>query len=89
MIGKQYSGKLNVRFDEGELEIEPRLLRQFPTLPLLHTLTVDGLEKGLVILCIPKDRFPSSSAVQDVIPGIGQFDSKRPRHGLTLFKKLI
>ena len=33
MIGKPYSGKLNVRFDEGELEIEPRLLRQFPTLP--------------------------------------------------------
>jgi hypothetical protein len=23
MIGKPYSGKLNVRFDEGELEIEP------------------------------------------------------------------
>ncbi len=35
MIGKPYSGKLNVRFDEGELEIEPRLLRQFPTLPML------------------------------------------------------
>jgi hypothetical protein len=33
MIGKPDSGKLNVRFDEGELEIEPRLLRQFPTLP--------------------------------------------------------
>ncbi len=24
MIGKPYSGKLNVRFDEGELEIEPQ-----------------------------------------------------------------
>ena len=24
MIGKPYSGKLNVRFDEGELEIEQR-----------------------------------------------------------------
>ena len=23
MIGKPYSGKLNVRFDEGELEIAP------------------------------------------------------------------
>jgi hypothetical protein len=34
MIGKPDSGKLNVRFDEGELEIEPRLLRQFPTLPI-------------------------------------------------------
>ncbi len=33
MIGKPYSGKLNVRFDEGELEIEPRPLRQLPTLP--------------------------------------------------------
>ena len=33
MIGKPYSGKLNVRFDEGELEIEPMLLRQLSTLP--------------------------------------------------------
>ena len=33
MIGKPYSGKLNVRFDEGELEIEPSLLRQLSTLP--------------------------------------------------------
>jgi hypothetical protein len=28
------AGKLHARFDEGELEIEPRLLRQFPTLPI-------------------------------------------------------
>jgi hypothetical protein len=33
MIGKPYSGKLNVRFDEGELEIGYPLLRQLPTLP--------------------------------------------------------
>ena len=33
MIGKPYSGELNVRFDEGELEIVHQLLRQFPTLP--------------------------------------------------------
>jgi len=33
MIGKPYSGKLNVRFDEGELEIGHPSLRQFPTLP--------------------------------------------------------
>jgi hypothetical protein len=33
MIGKPDSGKLTVRFDEGELEIEPLwLLRQFSTL---------------------------------------------------------
>ena len=32
MIEKPYSGKLNVRFDEGELEIEHPLLRQFSTL---------------------------------------------------------
>jgi hypothetical protein len=33
MIGKPDSGKPTVRFDEGELEIEPfRLLRQFSTL---------------------------------------------------------
>jgi hypothetical protein len=35
MIGKPYSGKLDVRFDEGELEIElSGPLRQLPTLPL-------------------------------------------------------
>ena len=28
MIGKPYSGKLNVRFDEGELEIEHGLARE-------------------------------------------------------------
>ena len=33
MIGKPYSGKLNVRFDEGELEIGLLPLRQFSTLP--------------------------------------------------------
>jgi hypothetical protein len=31
-MGKPYSGKLNVRFDEGELEIERMPLRQFSTL---------------------------------------------------------
>jgi len=35
MTGKPYSRKLNVRFDEGELEIGLLLLRQFSTLPLL------------------------------------------------------
>jgi len=34
IIGKPYSGKLNVRFDEGELEIERKPLRQFSTLPI-------------------------------------------------------
>jgi len=33
MTGKPYSGKLNVRFDEGELEIRLSPLRQFSTLP--------------------------------------------------------
>ena len=35
MIGKPYSGKLNVRFDEGELEIECQPLRQLSTLPVI------------------------------------------------------
>jgi hypothetical protein len=30
MIGKPYSGKLNVRFDEGELEIEPSATTPVP-----------------------------------------------------------
>jgi hypothetical protein len=33
MIGKPYSGELNVRFDEGELEIEPSATSQLPPLP--------------------------------------------------------
>jgi hypothetical protein len=38
MIGKSRlgGGKLNVRFDEGELEIECQPLRQLSTLPDLH-----------------------------------------------------
>ena len=50
---------------------------------------LDGLEEDLVILCAPENRFPPSSAVQDMIPSIGKFDPKRPRHELTLFEKLI
>jgi len=33
MIGKPYSGKPDVRFDEGELEIGHKPLRQLSTLP--------------------------------------------------------
>jgi hypothetical protein len=33
MIGKPYSGKSNVRFDEGELEIEPLRV----TTPVLYS----------------------------------------------------
>ena len=50
---------------------------------------LDGLEEGLVILWVPENRFPPSSAVQDMIPGIGEFDPKRPRHELTIFEKVI
>lgn len=41
IIGKPYSGKLNVRFDEGELEIEP-----FATTPALYSTDIDtkGIE---------------------------------------------
>jgi hypothetical protein len=49
----------------------------------------DSLEEDLVILCVPENRSPPPSAVQDMISGIGKFDPKRPRHGLTLFEKLI
>jgi CTP-dependent riboflavin kinase len=38
MTGKPYSGKLNVRFDEGELEIRLSPLRQFSTLPVVFPL---------------------------------------------------
>ena len=37
IIGKPYSGKLNVRFDEGELEIEP-----LATTPALYSTDICG-----------------------------------------------
>jgi hypothetical protein len=49
----------------------------------------DSLEEDLVILCVPENRFPPPSAVQDMIPGIGKFDPKRPRHELIVLEKLI
>jgi hypothetical protein len=45
MIGKPYSRKSNVRFDEGELEIGPQLVRQLSTLPKPWT---KKLGKGVV-----------------------------------------
>ena len=50
---------------------------------------LDRLEEDLVILCVLENRFPPSSAVQDMIPGIRKFDPKRPRHELTIFEKVI
>jgi hypothetical protein len=50
---------------------------------------LDGLEEDLVILCVPKNRFPPSSSVQDMIPGMSIFDTKRPGHELTIFEKGI
>jgi len=44
MIGKPYSGKLNVRFDEGELEIEP-----LATTPALYS-TGDNIRRILFFL---------------------------------------
>ena len=38
MIGKPYSGKLNVRFDEGELEIEPSATTPVPYSTLKRSL---------------------------------------------------
>jgi len=38
IIGKPYSGKLNVRFDEGELEIEPSA-----TTPALYSTEINNL----------------------------------------------
>ena len=35
MIGKTCAGKLHARFDEGELEIRLRPLRQLSTLPFI------------------------------------------------------
>jgi hypothetical protein len=49
---------------------------------------LDGLEEDLVILCVPKNRFPPPSSVQDMIPSLGIFDAQRPRHKLTIFEKL-
>jgi hypothetical protein len=41
IIGKPYSGKPNVRFDEGELEIEPSA-----TTPALYSTGKGGMKDG-------------------------------------------
>ena len=43
MVGKPYSGKLNVRFDEGELEIEPSATTPVPYSTLYR-------DKALILL---------------------------------------
>ncbi len=48
MIGKPYSGKLNVRFDEGELEIEPSATT--PALYSTHLLHFGTIEEILARL---------------------------------------
>jgi len=46
MIGKPYSGELNVRFDEGELEIgQCSQLRQLSTLPFIPRYFVHNITK--------------------------------------------
>ncbi len=53
MIGKPRLGgrKLNVRFDEGELEIEHQLLRQLSTLPKAFTINSKlNKEDGIINL---------------------------------------
>ncbi|MBM4137814.1 MAG: hypothetical protein FJ241_13450 [Nitrospira sp.] len=59
MIGKPYSGKLNVRFDEGELEIGLLSLRQFSTLPFSsrsRSLKPKGAPVTLPSLSVPAGR---------------------------------
>jgi hypothetical protein len=45
---------------------------------------LNGLEKIAVILRLSEDCFSPSSPVQDMIPGMGIFDSQRARHGPTI-----
>jgi hypothetical protein len=60
MIGKPDSGELNVRFDEGELEIGPSPLRQLSTLPILHRQkSAGGKWKGLRASQLSQQRPPS------------------------------
>ena len=50
MIGKPYSGKPNVRFDEGELEIE-------------HVATTPALYSTVIHAPFPEDSFLNSSRI--------------------------
>jgi hypothetical protein len=40
----------------------------------------NGLEKDLIVRIAPEDPFPSSSPVQDMIPGVRVFYSQKSRH---------
>ena len=82
------SGKIRVwRLNQEVVVGGKKTIGGNPKMPeftgLLH-----GLEEDFVILCVPENGFPPSSAVQDMIPGIGIFDPKGSRHELTIFKTL-
>ena len=81
------SGKIRVwRLNQEVVVGGKKTIGGNPKMPEFTGL-LDGLEEGLVILWVPKDRFPPASAVQDMIPGIRKFDPKRPRHKFTLSEK--
>ncbi len=48
---------------------------------------LNRLEKIVVILRLSEDWFSPPSPVQDMIPGIGIFDSERARHGPAISDK--
>ena len=85
----QTSGKISVwGLNQEVVVVGQETIGGNPKMPEFTSL-LHSLEKDLVILWVPENRFPPASAVQDMIPGIGEFDPKRPRHELTIFEKVI
>jgi hypothetical protein len=66
MIGKPYSGKPNVRFDEGELEIEPSA-----TTPALYSTATFTRSK---FSACPPSRSALLGLVSDSILVLGTYD---------------
>ena len=83
----QTSGKIGVwGLNQEVIVVGQETIGGDPKMPEFTGL-LDGLEEDLVILWVPENRFPSPSAVQDMVPGIGKFNPKRPRHWLILFEE--
>ena len=85
----QTPGKIGVwGLDQEVIVVGQKTIGGDPKMPeftgLLH-----GLEEDFVILCVPENGFPPSSAVQDMIPGVGIFNPQWPRHELNIFENLI
>jgi hypothetical protein len=71
------------RLNKKVIMIGEQAIGGYSELPHLARVLYDG-DKMSVVLLVEIDELRSSPPVDDVIPGIGKFDSKRSGHVITL-----